>query len=202
MSKLIIGLTGGIGSGKTTVTNAFAKLGVDIIDADIIAREVVALERPALKSIAQHFGKNFLLADGQLNRKLLRQKVFSDEASKQWLNSLLHPLIRTAIINQTKEATSPYCILVAPLLIENQLLKLVDRVLVIDVLEQTQITRTMQRDGNTEEQVKSVMASQIPRNKRLAAADDIIDNDSTTFTEIENLVAKLDKKYLTLTKMH
>ncbi len=202
MSKLIIGLTGGIGSGKTTVTNAFAKLGVDIIDADIIAREVVALESPALKSIAQHFGKNFLLADGQLNRKLLRQKVFSDEASKQWLNSLLHPLIRTAIINQTKEATSPYCILVAPLLIENQLLKLVNRVLVIDVLEQTQIARTMRRDGNSAEQVKSVMASQISRNNRLAAADDIINNDTATFAEIESLVAKLDKKYLTLTKMH
>ena len=202
MSKLIIGLTGGIGSGKTTVTNAFAKLGVDIIDADIIAREVVVAGSAALISIEQHFGKDFILDDGQLNRKLLRQKVFSDEASKQWLNNLLHPLIRTAIINQTKEATSPYCILVAPLLIENQLLKLVDRVLVIDVLEQTQITRTMQRDGNIEEQVKSVMASQISRNKRLAAADDIIDNDSTTLAEIESLVAKLDKKYLTLTKMH
>lgn len=201
MSKLIIGLTGGIGSGKTTVANIFGKLGVDIIDADIIAREVVAIGSPALKSIEQHFGKDFLLEDGQLNRKLLRARIFSDADAKQWLNSLLHPLIRHSIISQTDSAKSPYCLLVAPLLIENQLLKLVNRVLVIDVTEQTQIVRTTLRDSNSEKQVKAVMASQISRTERLAAADDVIDNNDSTLDEIESLVSKLDKKYLTLTKM-
>lgn len=201
MSKLIIGLTGGIGSGKTTVANIFGKLGVDIIDADIIAREVVAIGSPALKSIEQHFGKDFLLEDGQLNRKLLRARIFSDADAKQWLNSLLHPLIRHSIISQTDSAKSPYCLLVAPLLIENQLLKLVNRVLVIDVTEQTQIDRTTLRDSNSEKQVKAVMASQISRTERLAAADDVIDNNDSTLDEIESLVSKLDKKYLTLTKM-
>ncbi|PKG85352.1 dephospho-CoA kinase [Colwellia sp. 75C3] len=201
MSKLIIGLTGGIGSGKTTITNYFEAFGIDIIDADIIAREVVAVNSPALKEIALHFGDDYIQADGLLNRALLRSRIFSNEADKQWLNNLLHPLIRTNIIKQTEEAISHYCILVAPLLIENNLLAMVNRVLVIDVSESTQIARTMTRDNSSLQEVKAILASQTSRDKRLGVADDVIKNDTTDLEEVKKLVMSLDKKYLTLTKM-
>ncbi len=201
MSKLVIGLTGGIGSGKTTITNYFVELGVEIIDADIIAREVVTVSSPALKAIAHHFGNDYLLADGQLNRALLRSRIFSNKADKTWLNNLLHPLIRSNIIKQTKEAKSTYCILVAPLLIENDLLELIDRVLIVDVSETTQISRTLQRDCSSEQEVKAIIASQTSRESRAKVADDIINNDDSSLSEIKTAVLSLDKKYLTLTKM-
>lgn len=201
MSKLIIGLTGGIGSGKTTITNYFVELGVEIIDADIIAREVVAVDSPALKAIAHHFGNDYLLADGQLNRTLLRSRIFSNEADKIWLNNLLHPLIRFNIVKQTKEAKSPYCLLVAPLLIENNLLELIDRLLIVDVSETTQISRTLLRDCSSEQEVKAIMASQTSREARVNIADDIINNNDSSLSEIKTAVLSLDKKYLALTKM-
>lgn len=201
MSTLIIGLTGGIGSGKTTVTDCFEQLGINIIDADIIAREVVAINSPALKAIATYFGNDYIKADGQLNRALLRTRIFANEADKQWLNNLLHPLIHDELIRQTTQASSPYCLLVAPLLIENNLLDLVDRVLVIDVSEDTQIARTIQRDKVSLAQVKAILASQITRTKRLAAADDVINNDKITVTAVKDLVLLLNKKYLALTKV-
>ena len=201
MSKLIIGLTGGIGSGKTTITNYFVELGVEIIDADIIAREVVAVDSPALKAIAHHFGNDYLLADGQLNRTLLRSRIFSNEADKIWLNNLLHPLIRFNIVKQTKEAKSAYCILVAPLLIENNLLELIDRLLIVDVSETTQISRTLLRDCSSEQEVKAIMASQTNREARVNIADDIINNNDSSLSEIKTAVLSLDKKYLALTKM-
>ena len=201
MSKLVIGLTGGIGSGKTTLTNFFQQLGVEIIDADIIAREVVAVNSPALKEIALYFGKDYIQADGQLNRALLRRRIFSNDVDKKWLNKLLHPLIRSNIISQTKQAKSPYCILVAPLLIENNLLTMVDRVLVVDVSESTQITRTMTRDNISLQEVNAILASQTNRTARLEVANEVINNDNTCLEEIKNLVLSLDKKYLALTKM-
>lgn len=201
MSKLVIGLTGGIGSGKTTITNYFGELGIEIIDADIIAREVVAVNSPALKAIAQHFGNDYLLADGQLNRALLRSRIFSNEADKQWLNNLLHPLIRHNIVEQTKEAKSEYCILVAPLLIENNLLELVDRVLIVDVSETTQIARTLLRDNSSEQEIKAIIASQTNRTARVNAADDIINNDNSPLSEIKTAVISLNEKYFALTKM-
>ena len=201
MSKLIIGLTGGIGSGKTTITNYFVELGVEIIDADIIAREVVAVDSPALKAIAHHFGNDYLLADGQLNRTLLRSRIFSNEADKIWLNNLLHPLIRFNIVKQTKEAKSAYCILVAPLLIENNLLELIDRLLIVDVSETTQISRTLLRDCSSEQEVKAIMASQTSREARVNIADDIINNNDSSLSEVKTAVLSLDKKYLALTKM-
>ncbi len=201
MSKLIIGLTGGIGSGKTTVTDYFSELGIKIIDADIIAREVVAVGSPALQAIADHFGHQFIQQDGQLNRALLRERIFSNDADRLWLNALLHPLIRQNIVSQTKAATSRYCILVAPLLIENKLQGLVDRVLVIDVSAQTQLSRAMQRDNSTEKEISAIIASQTSQATRIQAADDVINNDNYSLVEIQAAVIVLHKKYLTLTKM-
>lgn len=200
MSDFIVGLTGGIGSGKTTVANIFAKLAVDIIDADIIARDVVAKGSPALQSISHHFGTEFIQADGQLDRALLRNRVFSNEDDKLWLNNLLHPLIREQLALQTKAAKSSYCLLVVPLLIENELTALVNRVLVIDVEEATQIARTTLRDSNSKKQVQAIMASQIDRESRKAQADDILNNDDNSQKKLSCAVAKLHQTYLTLAK--
>ena len=201
MSKLVIGLTGGIGSGKSTVTHYFQELGIEVIDADIIAREVVAIDSPALKAIAENFGDDYIQADGQLNRGLLRSKIFANELDKLWLNKLLHPLIRTRLISKTAAAKSSYCILVAPLLIENNLLHLVNRVLIIDVSEETQLERTMHRDSSSLKEVKAILASQASRSERLTVANDVINNDQVTLAEIKRIVVSLDKKYLALTTM-
>lgn len=203
MAHLVIGLTGGIGSGKTTIANLFAQYNIAIIDADIVAREVVAVGQPALAQIKAHFGEEILLKNGELNRTLLREKVFSSksgehQAEKVWLNNLLHPLIRQAIIEQINAAKSQYCLLVAPLLLENNLTYLVDRILVIDVDEQTQIKRTCHRDKNSTEQVKNIIASQISRKERLQQADDIINNQTDIETEIKQQVQALHYKYLQL----
>ena len=138
MSHLIIGLTGGIASGKTTVANLLGQYGIDIIDADIVARDVVAPGSSALSQISQHFGPDILSPDGSLNRSELRQLIFSDAEHKTWLNNLLHPLIRQQIATELSLATSPYCLLVAPLLIENNMQSMVDLVLVVDSNEQDQ----------------------------------------------------------------
>jgi len=201
MSTFIIGLTGGIGSGKTTITNFFEQLNVEVIDADLIAREVVEIGSPALRAIEDHFGANYLLADGALNRALLRSRIFSYESDKIWLNELLHPLIRTSIIEKTQRATSSYCILVAPLLIENNLLPLVNRVLVVDVSETTQLSRTVQRDSSSVQEIKAIIASQTDRVTRKKVADDVINNDDLSLAAVKAAVITLDKKYLTLTKM-
>jgi len=198
MSDFIIGLTGGIGSGKTTVTNFFADLGVDIIDADIIAREVVEIGSPALTAIKNHFGAEYLLEDGALNRALLRQRVFSNEDDKKWLNNLLHPLIREQLVLQTKAAKSDYCILVAPLLIENNLHKIVNRVLVVDISEEQQISRTTKRDQNSVQQVKAIIASQASRETRLTKADDIINNDKASLVDVQKSINQLHQNYLAL----
>ncbi len=196
MSNFIIGLTGGIGSGKTTVTNIFAALNVDIIDADIIARDVVAKGSPALCAISEYFGKDFIQTNGQLNRALLRQRIFSNDTDKSWLNNLLHPLIREQIVLQAKSSSSPYCIVVAPLLIENNLIALVNRVLVIDVKESTQIARTTQRDSNSTEQVKAIIDSQVSRKVRQSHADDLLNNDDCSVASLKTSVAQLHKTYL------
>jgi dephospho-CoA kinase len=198
MSKLIVGLTGGIGSGKTTVTNLFADLGVDIVDADIVARDVVAKGSPALTSISKHFGHDFIQTDGQLDRAKLRERVFSNSEDKDWLNNLLHPLIRKQLVLQTQAASSAYCLLVVPLLIENGLTKLVNRVLVVDVKESTQISRTSSRDNNSKAQVLAIMESQLDRKTRLLHADDVVSNESTSLEELKNVVSKLHSTYMSL----
>ncbi|TPH12048.1 dephospho-CoA kinase [Litorilituus lipolyticus] len=198
MSSYIVGLTGGIGSGKTTVSDQFNALGVSIIDADIIAREVVAPKSQALGEISHHFGEDFINQDGSLNRALLRSRIFSNEEDKHWLNSLLHPLIRQKIQEQCADAKSKYCILVAPLLIENNLLQLVDRVLVVDVSETIQLERTLQRDCSNEEEVRSIINSQAQRKDRLAHANDIINNEDIDLSLLNESIRKLHHEYLTL----
>jgi len=198
MSNFIVGLTGGIGSGKTTIANLFVKLGIDIIDADVIARDVVALDSPGLKAIAKYFGDDYIQVDGTLDRALLRKKIFSNDTDKRWLNELLHPLIRQQITTELSSATSNYCLLVAPLLIENKLTNLVDRVLVIDVNEADQISRTTKRDKNSIAQVQAIIASQINRADRLKHADDVIENNAHSFDTLETAVLKLHQSYLIL----
>jgi len=198
MSKFIVGLTGGIGSGKTTVANYFASLGIELIDADIVARQVVEPKSVALKQISAHFGEDFLLADGNLDRAKLRTKIFADSQEKDWLNQLLHPIIRTELLKQLQLAQSSYCILVAPLLIENSLTQYVDKTLVVDIPVELQLARTMERDNNNKEQVQNIINNQISRGERLKAADDVIDNSSKDLIKIEQQVQKLHQRYLNL----
>ncbi|GAC13167.1 dephospho-CoA kinase [Aliiglaciecola lipolytica] len=199
MSQFVIGLTGGIGSGKTAVSNMFAELGIDIIDADIVARQVVEPDSPALHLIEQKFGSESLLADGNLNRQHLRQIVFTDPAKKTWLDNLLHPLIRERMIHQLQQATSAYCILAVPLLIENNMMAMVNRVLVVDVSEDIQLQRAANRDQQSIKQIQSIMANQSNRENRINHADDIINNDGS-FESLKTQVEKLHQRYLTLSK--
>lgn len=190
-----VALTGGIGSGKSTVANAFAALGVNVIDADIIARQVVEPGSYALSAIAEHFGTEMILTDGSLNRRLLRERIFASPADKSWLNGLLHPLIHQQTQRQIAQATSPYVVWVVPLLVENQLADKADRVLVVDVSVETQILRTMQRDGVSREHAENILAAQATREARLAIADDVIDNNGAP-DAIASDVARLHKAYL------
>ena len=160
----IVALTGGIGSGKSTVADAFSRLGITIIDADIIARQVVEPNTPALKFIAEHFGQTVINADGTLNRRQLRECIFSDSAEKAWLNALLHPIIHQETQRQIAAARSPYVLWVVPLLVENHLQKKADRVLVIDVAPETQIQRTMARDRVSREHAEQILAAQCASN--------------------------------------
>jgi len=173
----VVGLTGGIASGKTTVADLIAAQGINLVDADIVAREVVAIGSDGLKQISTHFGEQILQDDGSLNRVLLREKIFSNDANKLWLNNLLHPMIRAELLAQLAASNSPYTLLVVPLLVENKLTTLCDHVLVVDVEEQVQITRTMARDNVSAQQVKAILQSQATREQRLAAADSVIVND-------------------------
>ncbi|KLU16411.1 MULTISPECIES: dephospho-CoA kinase [Xenorhabdus] len=191
----IVALTGGIGSGKTTISNAFSSLGVPLVDADIIAREVVAPSTPALQAITTRFGTNILSPDGSLNRAMLRQKIFAAPEEKQWLNALLHPLIQIDTQRQLTQVTAPYVIWVVPLLIENNLMHLADRVLVVDVPVEVQITRTMARDGVSREQVENILAAQASRQDRLEKADDVIVNHSSE-QDLTSRVVELHQQYL------
>jgi len=194
-----VALTGGIGSGKSTVANAFADLGINVIDADIIARQVVEPGTPALQSIVSHFGDALRLHDGSLNRRQLRERIFANPAEKSWLNALLHPLIQQETQRQMQQATSPYVLWVVPLLVENQLWKKADRVLVVDVSEETQLQRTMQRDNVSEAHARQILAAQVTREQRLAVADDVIDNNGAP-DAIALDVARLHDSYLKLAR--
>ena len=190
----VVGLTGGIGSGKSTIAELFAELGVPVIDADLVARQVVEKGSPLLAEIAVHFGPEILLEDGALNRAALREKVFNHEREKQWLNQLLHPAIRHEMLRQLAAQQAPYCIFMVPLLIENNLIALCQRVLVVDVSEQIQMTRASQRDKNQLALIKNIMQSQVSRSERLQHADDVINND----VDLRESLPQLKQKVLDL----
>jgi len=196
---LKIGLTGGIGSGKSTVAKYFAELGVAIIDADKIARELVATGTPALTKIVEHFGNKILTSRDELDRKYLRKLIFNNPKQKQWLERLLHPLIYHEMENQLQQVKSPYCILVIPLLVETQQEKLVDRILIVDAPQEQQINRTIKKNKISEKEVKTIIATQANREQRLASADDIIYNDNS-LTKLKQQVQQLHQKYLILSK--
>ena len=197
----VVGLTGGIGSGKSTIAELFVELGVPVIDADLVARQVVEKGSPLLAEIAVHFGPEILLEDGALNRAALREKVFNHEREKQWLNQLLHPAIRHEMLRQLAAQQAPYCIFMVPLLIENNLIALCQRILVVDVSEQTQMTRASQRDNNQLALIKNIMQSQVSRSERLQHADDVINNDadlSESLPQLKQKVLGLHHLYLQL----
>ncbi len=199
----IVGLTGGIGCGKSTIASLFADLGVPIVDADIVARQVVEKGSPLLAKIAQHFGQEILLATGELDRTALRQRVFADPQEKAWLNQLLHPAIREEMLCQLKQTTAPYVLWVVPLLLENHLETYCDRILVIDVSEETQIQRATQRDQNSAALIRKIMQSQVSRQQRLAKADDVISNElplEQNLTYLQTEVHKLHQHYLSLSQ--
>ena len=189
----IVGLTGGIASGKTAVSDTFKSLGTEIIDADIIARDVVKPNSKGLKKLVTSFGKS-ILKDGQLNRSQLRKIVFSNEIKLKQINSILHPLIRKEIIKKVNNVKSAYCIVVIPLLCESNNYQWLDRVLVVDVQQQTQLSRLLQRDGITVELAEKMIAKQCTREQRLLIADDVINNEQP-LTQLKQKVLILDKLY-------
>lgn len=197
MSRYIVGLTGGIGSGKSAAAERFRALGITVVDADVCARIVVEPNKPALKTIAEHFGSEILQADGTLDRAALRQKIFADEAERKWLEALLHPLIFEEMWSQLQSAPSPYAILESPLLIEAGQHAICQRTLVVDAPEALQLARAMSRDNNSAEQVKAIMATQATREQRLAKADDVILNDKDIHS-LTQAVDQLHQSYLDL----
>lgn len=191
-----VGLTGGIGSGKTTVADAFAKLGATVIDADVIAREVTVQGTPGYRAIAKHFGAGMLTSTAELDRQKLRSLVFQDAEAKHWLENLLHPLILQAIREQISRATTPYCIIVIPLLVETAVtVDFLDRICVVDAPETLRIQWASQRDQVPPADIRAVMAGQSSREQRLAVADDVVVNDGD-LAALEKQVKKLHRQYL------
>jgi dephospho-CoA kinase len=173
---MIVGLTGGIGSGKSAVSTQLKSIGIFVVDADQVARDVVLVGSPALDLIAKHFGNQILHKDGALNRAALRQKIFTNKAQKQWLESLLHPLIGVAIDEQLAAASSTYAVLESPLLLETSQHKNTDFVVVVDASEELQRLRACKRDGSTAVQIDAIIGSQMQRQQRLDKADWVLDN--------------------------
>jgi dephospho-CoA kinase len=192
---LVIGVTGGIGSGKTTVADLFASLGVPVIDADELAREAVMPGQAAYDAIVQRFGTGILNSAGELDRRQLRERVFSDPASRTDLEHIVHPRVYAEINKQLERLESPYAIVVVPLLIESGGRQIVDRVLVVDAPEETQIERTNRRDGTAPGTIEKILAAQLDRSSRLSAADDVIKNDSSV-QALEEAVSKLHGWYI------
>ena len=190
-----VGLTGGIGSGKSEVSRRFEALGITVADADLIARSVVKPGQPALDKISQHFGGVILLPNGGLDRAKLRQIIFGDSRQKLWLEQLLHPLIAAEIDDQLNNAASPYSILSSPLLLESQQWQRVARILVVDTPVATQVKRSCARDSNNEAQIHAIINSQIKRQDRLQRADDVVDNHGN-IDALQPQVELLHRQYL------
>ncbi len=193
---LVIGVTGGIGSGKTTVANLFSSLGVPVIDADELARQVVAPGQPAYEEILQHFGPTVTTKSGELDRRQLRERVFSDSAKRARLEAIVHPRVYAKMKQQLACLETPYAIVVVPLLVESGGMELVDRVLFVDSPKELQIERTYRRDGTTRATIENILAAQLDRSSRLSEADDVIENDASV-DALEEGVSRLHRKYLT-----
>jgi len=193
----VVGLTGGIGCGKSAVSDRLAEKSVPIIDADVVAREVVAPGEPALAAIGKRFGEEVLLEDGCLNRPKLREIVFSDEKQRVWLEQLLHPIIRDRILQKLEELDTLYAVLASPLLLETDQHMLVNHVVVIDAPETLQIERTAARDNTSEDQVRAIIAAQMSREERLKGADTVFDNSGDQ-SQLDTNVAALHKKLVAL----
>jgi len=195
---LKVGMTGGIASGKTQATKFFTQLGCQIIDADVVARQLVEIGTPAWQAIVTHFGVSILKTDRCIDRQRLGRIIFTQAEEKKWLEELLHPEVRKTIIQRIeKEIDTPYCIIVIPLLAENLPNPLINRILVIDTEEKNQLHRAMQRDGTDKDTVKAIMATQASRQQRLAIADDIIENN-TSSADLQVAVQKMHNFYLRL----
>lgn len=192
---MIIGLTGGIGSGKTAVSDAFQDLGITIVDADLASRIVVQKGKPSLKKIAEHFGNDILNENSELDRAKLREIIFNSDEEKNWLESLLHPAIANQIQDELKASSSPYTILVSPLLLETNQKEYCNKVLVVDVPVELQVERTLKRDQVSEGQVKSIIKAQISRKNRLEFADEVIINDGS-LEELHSTVMKFHQKFI------
>lgn len=191
----IVALSGGIASGKSTIANLFAQLGVPIIDADVIARQVVEIGTDAYKVIVKHFSQEILLLNNEIDRSQLRDIIFNNDHERLWLNNLLHPIIQEQTQIQIARQTAAYVIWVVPLLVENNLHNLADRVLMVDTPEQLQLERLIQRDNIDESLAKKMISSQISSQKRLTYADDIIVNNGD-LTSLTAQVNKLHQQYL------
>ena len=188
----VVGLTGGIGSGKTTVSDLFAALGAEVIDADVISRSLLQPGTEAFDAVVEHFGSGILRADGSLDRQALRSIVFADPAERAWLEACLHPRIRAETLRRIHEARKSWVLLSVPLLLEGrEAYGFVDRILVVDVPEDLQLQRTVRRDGSNEAEVRAIMASQMPRAERLAHADVVLHNDG----DLESLKTRVAQLY-------
>jgi len=192
---LRIGLTGGIGTGKSAACRIFTELGIPVIDADQLSREVVAPGEPALAAITRLFGDSVLHADGSLNRARVRERIFAEPALRHQLEALLHPLIKQRLLSQAEACQAPYVILAIPLLLEAGWQELVDRILVIDAPVELQIARTLHRDGISRAQAEAIVASQMAREVRLTRADDIVINDCD-FQHLRDQIHNLHQRYL------
>jgi dephospho-CoA kinase len=198
--RLRIGLTGGIASGKSMVAQRFTDLRVPVIDADVAARVVVAPGTPGLAGVIERFGPGVLAQSGELDRRALRDLIFSNPGARRDLESLLHPLIRADMERSADQAVGPYIVMAIPLLIEGGPSDRVDRILVVDVDEAVQLQRVMERDGCTAEQARAILASQASRSARLAAADDVLQNAGTV-TDLRQAVDRLHERYLRLAEI-
>jgi dephospho-CoA kinase len=192
---LTIGLTGGVGCGKSTIADLFQRQNVPVIDADIIARDLVAPDSRILRDIVAAFGEGILLPDGQLNRRKLRRIAFEQPENRRRLENILHPAMRSEILARKDMPSTPYCLVVIPLLVESGMIDLVDRVLVVDCDEAQQIARVTARDSCTADEVRAIIASQASRDTRLAAADDVILNTGD-IGHVTLEVARLHQQYL------
>lgn len=195
--KFVLGLTGGIGSGKSAASQWFEAQGITVVDADVVAREVVEIGQPALTQIQQAFGDWVLLADGSLNRRALREYIFQSPEALKTLESITHPAIRTSIIQQLHAAQSPYAILVSPLLFETNQHELTQHTLLIDATIELQIERASQRDGQNIEQIRNIIAAQMSREQKQTMADDIVLNDGH-LDHLYTHLKQLHQKYLNM----